>query len=98
MLRRMEIRAAKLADIPAVLPMVAAICALHRQWDPAKYDFKPNPQEMYRRWLSARADDPRSVFLVAIREGKPVAFLIATVEPEIPIYELTEFGFIHDLW
>lgn len=26
------------------------------------------------------------------------AFLIATVEREIPIYTLQEFGFIHDLW
>ena len=27
-----------------------------------------------------------------------VGFLIATVEREIPIYRLHEFGFIHDLW
>ena len=26
------------------------------------------------------------------------AFLIGTVEKELPIYRLAEFGFIHDLW
>jgi ribosomal protein S18 acetylase RimI-like enzyme len=27
-----------------------------------------------------------------------VGFLIGTVEREIPIYRLEEYGFIHDLW
>ncbi|HEX3357844.1 MAG TPA: GNAT family N-acetyltransferase [Tepidisphaeraceae bacterium] len=78
--------------------MVAKICALHESWDSAKYGFKPGAAEMYRNWLPARAEDPRSVFLVAERAEKLVAFLIATVEKEIPIYRLTEYGFIHDVW
>ena len=98
----MEIRPATVADIPAVLPMVRRICALHESWDPAKYAFRPDPGEMYGNWLTKRAADPRSVFLVAQREpGEPPAlagFLIATVEAEIPIYRVAEFGFIHDLW
>jgi len=63
---------------------------------------------MYQSWLPKRATDPQSVFLVADREsaGVPasagmsslVAFLIGTVEREIPIYRLEKFGFIHDLW
>jgi len=94
----MDIRTATSSDVPAVLPMVAKICALHEAWDPAKYGFLPNPQDRYRRWLTARAADPRSVFLVAEREGRLVAFLIGQIEEEIPIYRLKEFGFIHDLW
>jgi ribosomal protein S18 acetylase RimI-like enzyme len=79
--------------------MVAQICVLHEQWDPAKYGYLPNPAERYRHWLTARATDPRAVFLVAERElGKLIGFLIGAVEHEIPIYRLTEFGFIHDLW
>lgn len=53
---------------------------------------------MYHNWLNARATDDRSVFLVAARETTIIAFLIGTVEREIPIYTLAEFGFIHDLW
>ena len=94
----MEIRAATAADVPGVLPMVAKICALHEKWDPAKYSFLPHPEQRYSRWLTARADDPRSVFLVAVREDRAIAFLIATLEDEIPIYRLKQFGFIHDLW
>jgi ribosomal protein S18 acetylase RimI-like enzyme len=104
----MEIRSAVAADIPAVLPMVAKICALHEQWDPAKYGFLENPAQRYSRWLGGRVDDPRSVFLVADRGNSDqpqnsqgsiiVAFLIGTAETEIPIYRIKEFGFIHDLW
>jgi ribosomal protein S18 acetylase RimI-like enzyme len=94
----MDIRPATAEDIPAVLPMVEKICALHEAWDPAKYGFLPNPHERYRRWLTHRATDPRSVFIVAQQENRIVAFLIGDVEEEIPIYRVKEFGFIHDLW
>jgi ribosomal protein S18 acetylase RimI-like enzyme len=94
----MNIRPASVADIPAILPMVARICALHEAWDPAKYGFLPNPQDRYRRWLTARVGDERSVFLVVEREDRLIAFLIGDVEEEIPIYRVKEFGFIHDLW
>jgi ribosomal protein S18 acetylase RimI-like enzyme len=94
----MDIRPAKAEDIPAVLPMVAKISALHEAWDPAKFGFLPNPENRYRHWLIQRADDPQSVFIVAQREQRIVAFLVGTVEAEIPIYRVKEFGFLHDLW
>ena len=95
----MQIRPATAADVPLVLPMVACVCAMHEKLDAAKYGFLPGVAEMYRSWLTARAKDARSVFLVAEREeGKLAGFLIATVEREIPIYRLEEFGFVHDLW
>ncbi len=96
--RHMTIRPAKPDDVPAVLPMVRKLVELHASWNPAKYAFKQNVTDMYSRWLPLRADDPRSVFLIAERENKLIAFLIGTVESEIPIYTLKEFGFIHDLW
>ena len=95
----MDIRPATPADVPAVLPMVARLCALHRSWDRAKYDFLPGVERMYDEWLTAKTADARAVFLLADRPGRgPVAFLIGTVEREIPIYRLREFGFVHDLW
>ena len=100
----MDIRPATPQDVPAVLPMVAAICALHEGWDPAKYAFLPHPEQRYQHWLRQRATDERSVFLVAERaaaNGEPakiVGFLVATVETEIPIYRVKEYGFIHDVW
>lgn len=99
----MNVRRAMPEDVPLVLPIVAKICAWHEQLDPAKYSFRPNPAERYHEWLKTRAVDPRSVFLVADATigGQPprlAGFLIGTVEQEVPIYRITEFGFIHDLW
>jgi len=95
----MQLRPATPEDVPAVLPMVAQLAALHEQWDPQRYDYRPDVLEMYRRWLTARAEDRRSVFLVAEREpGKLVGFLIGTIEATIPIYRLRETGYIHDIW
>ncbi len=117
----MLIRPATPDDVPAVLPMVGAVCAMHQRLDPARYPMLPDVVERYRLWLPKRAEDPRSVFLVAqpgpaevpspphpvtsqSRRGDPspphplAGFLIATVERNIPIYTLEEFGFIHDMW
>ncbi|MHC5721680.1 MAG: GNAT family N-acetyltransferase, partial [Nostoc sp.] len=82
--------------------MVAKICALHESWDSAKYGFLTHPEQRYEQWLMRLANSDgfadhssdRSVFLVSENEGQLVAFLVATVEREIPIYRLQEFAFI----
>src|SRR5438105_1639940 len=99
----MNIRPATPEDVPAVLPMVGKIAAFHEQLDPAKYAVRGDPVKAYDRWLFARAKDPRSVFLVADsalanEPAKLVGFLVAGVQDEIPIYQITENGFIYDLW
>src|SRR5438552_8741951 len=103
----MLIRPATAEDVPQVLPMVAKICALHESWDAAKYGFRENVVQMYRGWLTSRARDSQSVFLVAQREqsisSEPRAhqlagFVVGAREREIPIYRIERFGFIHDLW
>ncbi|HEV7298949.1 MAG TPA: GNAT family N-acetyltransferase [Tepidisphaeraceae bacterium] len=95
----MTIRPATPTDVPAVLPMVEQIVALHAAWDPDKYAPLPDVPGLYRGWLMARArDTDRSVFLVAEREGQIVGFLVSTIEREIPIYRTSEYAFIHDLW
>lgn len=92
------IRPAAAEDVPSLLPMVKAICALHESWDPDKYGFLPDIVERYQYWFPLRATDPKSVFLVAEVPGKLVGYLIATIEDEIPIYRIKQFGFIHDMW
>src|SRR4051812_24917425 len=96
----MEIRPATAQDVPAVLPMVEKLCKLHETWDPAKYSFLPDIPQMYDQWLRERTTHRRTVFLVAEASSpkKIVGFVIGTVEREIPIYKLKEYGFLHDLW
>lgn len=94
----MPIRPATAADVPAVLPMVRAVCDLHHAMDPQRYDTLDDVLVRYERWLPQRAADPRSVFLVAEPEGAIAGFLVAAVEKNIPIYHRAEFGFIHDMW
>ena len=107
----MDIRPATPDDVPAVLPMVRAVCAFHERLDPAKYGFRGDPGEMYDDWLRRRTRDRKSVFLVADAgpaetvEGadvlwprKLVGFVVGTLTDEIPIYRVERFGFLHDLW
>ena len=99
MLPGMTIRPAVPDDAPLVVPMVERLAAFLAERDRAKYEPLPKIGDMYRSWLAARAADPRAVFLAAERApGHLVGFLIGTVEREIPIYRLSEYGFIHDLW
>ncbi|MBD2302795.1 MULTISPECIES: GNAT family N-acetyltransferase [Nostocales] len=94
----MLIRSAKPNDVPAILPMVAKICALHESWDNAKYGFVAHIEQHYEKWLMRMAQNERSVFLVAEDDRQLVAFLISAIEQEIPIYRLQEYAFIYDLW
>lgn len=95
---RPRIRPATSADVPAVLPLVRSICDFHCAMDPERFAFRPDILEKYERWLPQRAADPRSVFLVAEHAGRIVGAIVATIEPEIPIYRITEIGWIHDVW
>ena len=93
------IRAATPEDVPGVLPMVRALCALHEAQDPDRFRVVPDVLDRYARWLPERAADPRSVFLVAQRDDATLAgFTVGTVEPEVPIFWVPECGWIHDLW
>lgn len=95
----MTIRPATPADAPHVVPMVERLASFLAERDRAKYAPLSNIGEMYRSWLCSRATDPRAVFLVAERQPEQlVGFLIGTIEREIPIYRLREYGFIHDVW
>ncbi len=95
----MTIRPATDADVSLVLPMVQRLADLHQSWDPRRYPYLPDIGRRYDRWLTSRASDPRSVFLVAeVSPGKLAGFCVATVEGEIPIYRTAEIGFLHDLW
>lgn len=92
------IRPATVDDVPAILPMAGALCAMHAEWQPDRFDFLPDIVDRYRQWLPQRATDPSSVLQVAEQSGRLVGFSVATVMPTTPIYLTQRVGWIHDLW
>ncbi len=97
-----RIRPAHPADVPSILPMVRAHCDLHRSWDPERFPIRDDVERLYADWLPRRAADPRSVVLVAERSSAGPSdlcgFIVGTIEQNIRIYTLAEFGYLHDLW
>lgn len=95
----MAVRPATVADVPAVLPMVRAICDLHQRHDPERFRVVDDVIDRYARWLPERAADPRSVFLVGVDDAqRPIGYAVSTIEPEVPIFWVPECGWIHDIW
>ncbi len=99
----MTIRDATVADVPAILPMVGRIAAFMQAADADKYTVRDDVQAMYGSWLKRLIETGRSVVLVADAAGRDdpprlVGMIIGTIDKEIPIYRLAEFGFINDLW
>ncbi len=101
-----SVRPATREDVPALLPMVQAICDWHEALDPRRFDFVPGIAQRYARWLPQRIDDPESVVLVAEAGGPgaagepphPAGFVIAQIMDNVPIYRTARYGWFHDLW
>jgi len=101
----MLIRSAQPSDIPYLFPLIEKISDFHKSLDGDRYNFLPNQGQLYEAWLSELLTDTRHLCLVAEADASAsknspqlVAYLIATLESEIPIYYLKEYGYIHDLW
>jgi GNAT superfamily N-acetyltransferase len=96
----MIVRAASPADVPEILPLVRELCDLHARRDPERFQVRADILDRYAQWLPARAEDPRSVLLVATEDAdaRIVGFTVGTVEPEVPIFWIPECGWIHDLY
>jgi len=97
-----HIRRALLSDVDALFPMLEKLCAMHKALEPARYDFLPHLRSLYDPWLKKIIVNPRHLVLVAettdTQSSQLVGFLLSSVEEEIPIYHVKEYGFIHDLW
>lgn len=98
----MIIRLTQPPDIPNLFLLIEKICDFHQLLDCDRYHFLPNQGALYETWLSELLLDSRNLCLVAEDEALPgsrlIGYAIATLEVEIPIYHLQEYGYIHDLW
>jgi ribosomal protein S18 acetylase RimI-like enzyme len=92
------IRRATGKDIAAILRLAQKIYRFHARLDPARFGVRRNLRTSYRNWLNRLLRDPRAIVLVAERRARVVAYLVGSVEEEIPVYWQPECGWIHDLW
>lgn len=95
----MTFRRAESDDADAIMALVRRGVAFHEALDADRFGAKDNILAGYRRWLAQRIVDARSCVVVAANDaGLVVAMLIASVEGAIPIYRVSEFGYVHELW
>lgn len=92
------IRRATRADLAAILGLTQKIYRFHARLDPARFGVRRGLRTIYRRWLIRLLRDRRAIVLVAERRARLVAYLVGSVEEEIPVYWQPECGWIHDLW
>jgi hypothetical protein len=94
----MNIREADAGDTEGIAALVRKCCALRASCDPARYELTADVIREYRIWFGHVAEDPRSLLLVAEEGDAIVGFLIAVVKREMPIYKLTEYALIQEMW
>ncbi|MFI5267553.1 MAG: GNAT family N-acetyltransferase, partial [Chloroflexota bacterium] len=65
----MTVRPGAIADIPAVLPLVAKTIAFHEELDPARFGAVPNAYQRYDGWMRRTAGNTDGAFFVAEEAG-----------------------------
>ncbi len=72
---------------------------LHGSTSQTEVEYRLAWSRTYLKKYGLLQNSTRGVWsLVAEESNQLVAFLIATVEREIPIYTLKNYAFVHDLW
>ncbi|AFY75259.1 acetyltransferase [Synechococcus sp. PCC 7502] len=97
-----QIRAAQPNDIPLMFHLIEQVTDFHKSLDTERYNFLPNQGQLYENWLRRLIKDSRHLCLVAETKSDSnvllVGYMVSTLETEIPIYHLKEYGYIQDLW
>src|SRR5690606_31611708 len=91
-------RPATPADADGIVPMLIKTFKLHGSWDANRYGLANEALERYRQWFGKMYEDPRATAIVAEDEGKLVGFLTATVETNLPFYQIKEYAVLRDVW
>jgi ribosomal protein S18 acetylase RimI-like enzyme len=79
--RRVTIRDARAADLPALARMGAALTRAHHALDPARFFLPDEPVEAgYRWWLGKELVNPRAAILVAARGRARVGYAYGRIE------------------
>jgi GNAT superfamily N-acetyltransferase len=92
------VRAGHAADMQAALPLLLERLRERSGFDPAYYGLRPDAEKRFRHWLGPALEDPRHMLFVAESDGALVGCLAATVDRDLPIYEVEEYAVVRMLW
>ncbi len=105
----LEISPVQLTDIHALVELFLLVERQHEQYWPLRWALRPDIQERYTRWITNNHENPNWLFVTARRKtataggavltscGEVIGGLAAAINEEIPIYQFTQYAFIHDL-
>ena len=80
------IRAATVADLPALARLGARLARMHHQMDPRRFFVVPGMEEGYAWWLGKERRSRKAVVLTAVRRGRAgreaiVGYAYGRIEP-----------------
>ncbi|MCL5946346.1 MAG: GNAT family N-acetyltransferase [Planctomycetes bacterium] len=97
------------ADIESLVELFLLVERQHEQYWPLRWALRPDIQMRYTRWITnyreksewlfitARRTVPQAANVVPVLTNEIIGGLAASVIEEIPIYQFTQYAFIHDL-
>jgi ribosomal protein S18 acetylase RimI-like enzyme len=94
----MDIRPARLDDVPAAARLAAALVRQHHAFDPDRFMLVEPVEEGYASFLRTQVDREGVVFLVAELDGAVVGYLLGGLEGRDWMLLLDDCGKIHDVY
>lgn len=92
------IRPATLDDVPALGHMAAELVRMHHALDPERFLLVEPLEEGYGRWLGREASRDGALVLVAVRDGRVLAYAYATMEKRDWMALRDACGALQDIW
>lgn len=93
----MNIRKAKVKEIPQIAKLGIELIKYHQKIDPF-YEPAKNIEEVYNNYFRKCMYSPKSLLLVAEKDGKIIGYALSSVILRPPVFKIREMGYIDDVF
>jgi len=91
------LRAAEPSDLEPLISMWREFMDFHASHDP-EFAIKAESETIRRQFLTSKLAEPDTLVLIATLEKKAVGYAIGDIRSRPPVFALTRFGHIADLY